>query len=235
MKKNVLIVGSSKNVGKYLYNNLSKENNFILSSRDKAIKANNYHPCDFTNYKKVNSFFKKINKDFKHLNTIIFTIGDSKKNKTKNITKNTYHKFEQNFLTFFNLLENYCNIYNYKKTKIIVFSSVVTERVILDAPAEYVAFKSALKAYVEYKAKELAKYKICINLISPGNILIEGNNWSERLRKNKKKTKDYLKKNVPLNTFISADLILKTCEYLMNDDTFTITGSNFVIDGGQKL
>ena len=48
---------------------------------------------------------------------------------------------------------------------------------IIDAPIEYSISKSALNHYCQIKAKELSKFKIRLNIISPGNILNKDNNW----------------------------------------------------------
>ena len=54
-------------------------------------------------------------------------------------------------------------------------------------PITYSVAKSALNFYVEFKAKELAKYKIIVNAISPGNIMMSGNNWFLKKEEFKKK------------------------------------------------
>mgnify|MGYP001263039325 CR=1 FL=1 len=231
--KNILIAGSSKNLGFYIKNSLSKSFNVIsLSSKIKTIEKKNSFKCDLSNERITKSVLLKIKKKFHSLDAIIFSVGYSKK-KNNNL-KNLYEKFNLNFVTFFNLLENYCRIFKNKKTKFIVISSIVTEKTIIDAPSDYVISKAALKSYVHYKAKELAKYKIVINIISPGNILLPKNNWDKRLKKNKYSTKKYIKDNVPLNKFISGETISNACKFLI-DNKNEVTGTNIVLDGGQIL
>ena len=101
--------------------------------------------------------------------------------------------FENNFFSATNVIENYLIKYNYSKTKIIVISSIAGSKKIDGAPITYSVAKSALNFYVEFKAKELAKYKIIVNAISPGNIMMSGNNWFLKNRKNSKKVKNILK------------------------------------------
>jgi NAD(P)-dependent dehydrogenase (short-subunit alcohol dehydrogenase family) len=85
------------------------------------------------------------------------------------------------------------------------------------------------------KAKELAKYKININILLPGNILMENNNWSKKLKINQSKVKKYIKENVPLNAFCTPKEIAEMCNYLAGDSGTNITGSKFIIDGGESL
>ena len=84
-------------------------------------------------------------------------------------------------------------------------------------------------------AKKLSKYKILINVISPGNILMTNNNWGIKILNNKKNVKSYVKKNVPLNDFCKPDQILSLIQYLLNENGNFVTGSNFIVDGGQSL
>ena len=85
------------------------------------------------------------------------------------------------------------------------------------------------------KAKDLAKYNIKINILLPGNILMKNNNWSKKLKANKGKVKKYIKANVPLNTFCRPQQIAEMCDYLLSESGNNITGSKFIIDGGESL
>ena len=126
------------------------------------------------------------------------------------------------------------DIYKKKSTKIIVISSIASNK-ITKAPITYSVAKSALNFYARIKAKELAKNKIKINILLPGNILMENNNWSKKLKANQNKVKKYIKKNVPLNVFCNPGQIAEMCNYLSGDSGTSITGSKFIIDGGESL
>ena len=105
----------------------------------------------------------------------------------------------------------------------------------MEAPIEYSVSKSALNHYCQIKAKELSKFKIKLNIISPGNILNKDNNWYLKKRINNKKVQNYIKKNVPLNSFCKPIQILALCELLISDEGNFFQGSNIVMDGGQIL
>ena len=81
----------------------------------------------------------------------------------------------------------------------------------------------------------MAKYNINLNIISPGNILQRKNVWDKKMKKNNLSIKKYIKKNVPLNTFCNTKQIYDLCVYLLSSSGDNITGSKFVIDGGQSL
>ena len=105
----------------------------------------------------------------------------------------------------------------------------------INAPTEYAVSKSSLNFYCKIKAKELAKRKIRLNIISPGNIYQKGNLWDLKLKKNKKKTLSYIKHVSPINMFCNPVSIYKIIEYLNLEENSFITGSNFMLDGGQIL
>ena len=42
--------------------------------------------------------------------------------------------------------------------------------------------KNALSVYSKLMARRLIKFKININLISPGNIFMNNNNWGKKLK-----------------------------------------------------
>ena len=84
--------------------------------------------------------------------------------------------------------------------------------------------------------KSLSHYlpkNITINLISPGNILFNNSVWDKKIKVNKKKVYKILKENVPLNKLGSLRDIVDIVCYLISEKSNYITGSNFVIDGGQ--
>ena len=141
---------------------------------------------------------------------------------SKGNLENFKKSFESNFFSFVNLINSYSEIFNEKKVKIIVISSIAGLKSI-DAPVEYSVAKSALIFYAKLISKKLIKKGISINIISPGNILMKNNNWFNKIRKNKKKVLNYIRKNVPSGNFVKPEEIFNICE------------SNIVIDGGQSI
>ena len=95
--------------------------------------------------------------------------------------------------------------------------------------------KSALNHYCKIKAKNLSKYKININIISPGNILSKKNNWYLKKKINNRKVQNYIKKNVPLNSFCKPEQLLELCKLLISDHGNFFQGSNIVMDGGRSV
>ena len=235
--KTILISGASKNLGKFLAEYyLNEKFNFIVISRNKIKKSKyNIYQCDLSDDKMTNLVFKKIKKKYKNINYIISCAGFSKKTyKGEENLKDWILALNNNFFTFTNLLNSYLKHYKKKPTKIVVISSIASKK-ITNAPITYSVAKSALNFYAQFKAKQLAKNKININILLPGNILMKNNNWDIKIKRNKRNIKKYIKKNVPLNSFCNPKQITELCNYLFGKSGDNITGSKFVIDAGETL
>ena len=232
MKKKVLILGSSGNLGSFIFNELKK--NTILVGVQRQKKQNFFQCKDLSDSNMNLETFKLIKKKYPILDAMIICTGKSKLDKNKNIEKKFINSFRSNFLTVINSINSYQKIYDNKPIKIIIISSIAGIKA-MEAPIEYSISKSALNHYCLIKAKQLAKYKIRLNIISPGNILNKNNNWYVKKKINSKKVKNYIKKNVPLNTFCKPNQILSLCKLLISSDGDFFLGSNIVMDGGQVL
>lgn len=236
MKKNIIITGGSGNLGRYLvqkYSNFNYQVFNISRSKPKKVYENEiFLKCDLSSFNKVSNTLNKIkNKD---IYSIISTVGNSKKNYKKFITDENFLKsFHDNFLSLTNVVEAYLVKFKNKQTSIIVISSIAAKKII-NAPIPYSVSKSALNYYCKLKAKEISKFKISLNTISPGNILMDKNNWGKKIKNNPYKVKNYIKKNVPLNSFIFPEQIFHLCNYI-NNNKKNLTGSDIVLDGGQAL
>lgn len=236
MRKTVLITGASRNLGFYLAEKFSINNDVIAISR--SVKKNNFtfdYKCDLSSYQKTENLLKKIKKKFKKIDLIICCAGNSKFIEKKYFlsSEDWINSFKFNFLTTSNIVDSYLKVYN-TKTKIIIISSIAGDTII-EAPISYSVCKAALNFYCKYKARLLAVKKIKLNIISPGNIFQKNNNWDKKNKINPDKVKNYIKKTVPLNVFVNPEQIYAMCEYLFSYNGDFITGSNFIIDAGQSI
>lgn len=237
MKKNIIISGASKNLGLYLGKFfLKKKYNIINISRNsKQNKEFHNFNCDLAKEEEVLITLKKIQKKFKNIDLLILCAGNSKKTfKSFESSIDFKKSFDDNFFSMTNLISSYTKIYKFRSTKIIGISSIAGLNV-TKAPITYSVAKSAINFYAKYKAKELAKFKISLNIISPGNILQPNNNWDRKIKNNKMKILRYISKNVPMNSFCKPLEIAETINFILNTKNNFITGSNFVIDGGETL
>jgi NAD(P)-dependent dehydrogenase (short-subunit alcohol dehydrogenase family) len=99
----------------------------------------------------------------------------------------------------------------------------------LDNPPYYGAAKAGLEQYSKYAAINLAKYKIRVNLISPGPfpgpaIIKEDRNFIKNLKA----------KN-PLNSIGKPKDLITSILFLSSNYSRFVTGINIPVDGGWKI
>jgi short-subunit dehydrogenase len=82
MKKNILVSGASRNLGKFIAEQFAKEghNVFAISrSIPRSFKNIRNIKCDLLKIKQVNLSLKSIKTKFKKIDVMILCAGDSKK------------------------------------------------------------------------------------------------------------------------------------------------------------
>lgn len=116
---------------------------------------------------------------------------------------------------------------------ILCISSICGSAAIDRAPIAYSASKAALNTFVSNSARYLAKEKVRINALAPGNILFEGSSWHQKLHDDPDKVTAMLNKEVALGRFGQADEVASMAVFLCSDRSSFATGTLFVLDGGQ--
>ena len=113
--------------------------------------------------------------------------------------------------------------------RVIVTSSITGPITGFPGWAHYGASKSAQLGFVRTACIELAKYKITMNAILPGNILTEGliDMGQEYL--------DAMCASIPLKALGTVEDIGNAALFFASKEAQYITGQTLVIDGGQVL
>jgi 3-oxoacyl-[acyl-carrier protein] reductase len=118
---------------------------------------------------------------------------------------------------------------------VVCISSICGNEVVNGAPVTYSAAKAALNAYIRGIARPLGKLNVRINGVVPGNIMIPGGSWDDKLKNNPKRVKQIIESTVTLERFGTVDEIADATLFLCSNRASFITGSCLVVDGGQTV
>lgn len=238
-KKTIFITGSSSGIGF----ELAKK--FLDLGLEVIINGNNlknikyasrllgnckYFFGDLTHSGSLKIIFNQIKKEYNKLDFLVCNYGNSdfKKNHL-----DFEYAFKKNFFTTVNSVRYAIPILKKNQSQIICISSICGVEIIKNSPLGYSIAKSALNNYVKGMSYILAKKGISINAIAPGNVMFKGSLWEKKIVNNYLKTKKYIKDNVPMNNFASIDDIYGIFKMLLLQQSNFITGSTYIVDGGQ--
>ncbi len=118
---------------------------------------------------------------------------------------------------------------NSQNPRVIITSSITGPMTGFPGWSHYGASKAGQLGFMRSAAIELAKYKITVNAVLPGNILTEGltDLGSEYL--------DGMRSSIPLGDLGTVEDIGYACAFLASPEARYITGHSLVVDGGQTL
>ena len=108
---------------------------------------------------------------------------------------------------------------------ILSIGSFASERII-DSPVHYAASKSALRGFTEALAREVGKYNIAVNLLSPGLLDV---GLGRMLLPHR--IAEY-KGQCALGRLGTAEEVARMAVFLVSDDNRLMTGSKILVDGG---
>ena len=241
--KVALITGSSKGIGKAIANSLKEENckiilngrtNSTLKKTAKSMGENvDYFVADVTNKKSCIKLQDHILKKYGKLDILVCNVGDGISISLGNETEKDWEKMLGiNLISTTNIIQTFKKLLTKSNGTITCISSIAGIETI-DAPIAYATAKSALNTYVKQMSRPLAKEKIRINAVVPGNIMFENSVWDKKLKKNPKKVKNFIKNHVPLKRFGKPEEIGNIVSFLSSNKSSFITGSIFIVDGGK--
>ena len=242
--KIALVTGSSKGIGKEIASTLLNEGcKVILNGRDKkslekTSKSFNQTPkfivTDVTKPLECKKLIKKIIQLYGRLDILVCNVGDGKSMTPGKETISEWKRmFEANLQSATNMIEASKNELSKTKGSILCISSIAGITLLGDAPIPYSVSKSALNTYVKCSSRPLGEKNIRINAIAPGNIMFEGSIWEKKQKKNPSLVKKLLKNEVSLHRFGTPRDIANLAVFLSSPKSSFITGSIYVVDGGQ--
>jgi 3-oxoacyl-[acyl-carrier protein] reductase len=245
-----LIVGSTKGIGKDIGLRLLDSGAIVIftGSRSsslnslkkiidsKKIKRCSFYCGDLSKTINLNKLKKDIIVKWGKLDGLVANIGNTKKmNSILDIKQSEWDWFmKNNFFSTYNAISVFSKLLIKSCSSVVIIGSIAGIKNI-HAPLPYSIAKNSLSFLNEILSDYFSKHLVRVNIVHPGNILFKGGKWDKKLKKDKGKIVKYINENVPLKKFGDTSDIAKFVIYLLSNDAKFITGSSFIIDGGQTL
>lgn len=113
----------------------------------------------------------------------------------------------------------------------VVFLSSTSATISPQSASVYAASKAAINAVMKIASLELAPRKIRVNAVSPGPVATE---MMEKIGLNPE-LEQQLMDSIPLSRLGEVSEVAELILFLSGNKAGFITGSNFLIDGGQSV
>tara|TARA_B100001175_G_scaffold314588_1_gene324253 strand:- start:219 stop:962 length:744 start_codon:yes stop_codon:yes gene_type:complete len=241
MIKNVIIIGGTKGIGLSMSKKFLYENNIVhIISRNGSKNLEEelgskafFYNCDATKIDELSLTRKKILKNSDgSIDIVICNVGNGS---GSNKYIQDFDEWDKSWQTNFNspVFSSRIFLDDLKKTKgVLLFITSIAGIEDLGAPVSYSVAKSAIESYSKLLARRLGP-DVRVNTIAPGNIFIQDGTWDKKLKDNPGSIKKMIESQVPMKRFGKPEEVSELAFFLCSDKASFITGSCFVIDGGQ--
>lgn len=213
----VLLTGGSKGIGKAIYEELSKNDMYIVD-------APSHSELDINSNQSIDSYFESHGGyDVLINNAGINILGEINELDIDSINKMTQVNLIAPILLIQKVSEN---MKEKNGGRIINISSIWGIRS-KEFRTLYSATKFGLNGITKSLSRELGPYNILINSVCPGYVN------TEMTKKNvPEKIQDEIKRDIPLRRFAEPSEIAKVLLFLISEENTYITGQTIIADGG---
>jgi 3-oxoacyl-[acyl-carrier protein] reductase len=240
VNKNIVIIsGANSMIGEACAHLFSKNHITLilvgrslekLKSLEKKLPGKHkLYSIDMLQQVQIQNMMEEIHQTFGNVDGLVQNIGIYPLAKIENLTiKDWKDTLDTNLTSSFIMTQEVFKLMQAKKRgKIIFMSSIAGETIGLPSMASYASSKAGLIGLMRTAAIEFAKYGIHVNSISPGKVW-DTNTLSSAEQEQKLKC-------IPLKKFVDPAHVAQLAHFLISDKAQSITGQNFIIDGGQSI
>lgn len=245
-KLNVVVVGGTNGIGLAITKGFLEEGATVyVISRNKNEKTeqelNNsydgnvfFYNGDATKAKELSLISTDISNNDTPIDVVVANVGNGSGSRLPVGLKDEWaNSWAVNFDSALNVVTAFADKLINSKGSLIFISSIAGIE-FLGAPTSYSTAKSALISFGKSLSHRLAP-DVRVNVVSPGNIWIEGGTWDKKMKENSNQVSAMLDEKVPLKRFGYPEEVGNLVLFLSSSKASFITGGCFVIDGGQTV
>ena len=186
--------------------------------------------ADQSNLSDIEHLVAKVKEDFGKVDILLINAGITKFAPIELVTENMFDEIMNvNFKGAYFSLSKFIPILNDNASVVLLSSTSAT--ISPQNASVYAASKAAINAVMKIAALELASRNIRVNAVSPGPVATE---IMTKLGLDRSVEAQIIS-SIPLSRLGKADEVADLITYLSGDGASFITGSNFLIDGGQSV
>lgn len=236
--KIAVITGGNSGIG-YATAKLLKENGakVIITGRrkeaiEKAASTLNVNSilADQSNLSDIDTLVATVKEQYGKVDILLINAGITKFSTIEATSEAMFDEIMNvNFKGAYFTLSKFIPILNNNASVILLSSTSAT--ISPQSASVYAASKAALNAVMKIAALELSNRKIRVNAVSPGPVATEimGKLGLDTT------VEDQIINSIPMLRLGQAGEVADLITYLAGDNASFITGSNFLIDGGQSV
>jgi NAD(P)-dependent dehydrogenase (short-subunit alcohol dehydrogenase family) len=224
MKKNILLIGGSTGIGFEIANQLVKENNVIVASRNRGELNDNIEHLEF-------DVLKDNIEDLElpeEIHGLVYCPGSINLKPFKMLKpKDFEEEMNLNFLSLVKVVHGIMPKLKKAENASLVFFSTVAVKVGMPFHTSVAAAKGAIEGFAKSLAAEYAP-KMRVNVIAPS---LTDTPLAEKLLSNDSK-KEKMSERHPLKRVGNAKDIANAATFLLSEENSWITGQIIGVDGG---
>jgi NAD(P)-dependent dehydrogenase (short-subunit alcohol dehydrogenase family) len=224
MEKNILLIGGSTGIGLEIANQLVKENNVIVASRNKGELNDDIKHLEFDVLKDNIEDLDLPEK----IHGLVYCPGSINLRPFKMLKhKDFEEEMNLNFLSLIKVVQGVMPKLKEAENASLVFFSTVAVKVGMPFHTSVAAAKGAIEGFAKSLAAEYAP-SLRVNVIAPS---LTDTPLAEKLLSNDSK-KEKMSERHPLKRVGNAKDIANAATFLLSDENSWITGQIIGVDGG---
>lgn len=247
--KRVLITGASRGIGAAIAERFlregarvavvsrgSKEFHNTVSALVNSYEQKNVFSeiCDCTNVKSLQSLADQILAEWGGVDIVVANVGDGRSVSDALPSEENWEKaWENNFESAIQTARVFLPLLQDSRGCLLFISSIAGLEA-LGAPVDYSTAKSAVIALAKNMARKLGP-TMRVNVVCPGNVIFPGGSWEVKQRADPVLVSHLIEENVPMKRFGLPEEIGDAAVFLCSERASFITGTVFVVDGGQTV